>query len=197
MTAVSRLWSICLSISLSQGEMRIEQFSWQAGWVPAVQTVFGGVGGLPAFFVVARWNSCPSSSSTSFVLVYYSRGDEAPLGMFSYRSRSQWIIIRRIHQQCSCNFERLKKKRQENGSDRRKKARGRENKLYILVSIDTVCKTMVLLTIFPLFPFSFSSQLLPFLLFLCSTHPVWLRKPQFFRQLVRKGPCQAFNTISN
>lgn len=52
--------------------------------------VSGGAGGvvldLTVFFVVARWNSCLSSPSTPFVLVYYSRGDEAPLGMFSYRS---------------------------------------------------------------------------------------------------------------
>lgn len=53
----------------------------------AVLVVDGGVEDLTVFFVVARWNSCLSPSlSTPFVLVYYSGGDEAPLGMFSYRS---------------------------------------------------------------------------------------------------------------
>lgn len=41
---------------------------------------------LNVLFVVARRIPCLSSSSTPFVLVHYSWSDEAPLGMFTYRS---------------------------------------------------------------------------------------------------------------
>lgn len=165
---------------------------------------------LTVFFVVAQWNSCLSPLLPSPLLLFLSITAgvmRLPWACSATEAQSQWIIIFKIHQQGGGNFERLgKKKRRTKTAKIEKKERRSGKKLkghYISQQQAAAC--ILPLTTFHLKmrPF-FSSNIArshhicfpPYCFCAQRTHSLAV-KASVLSQLVRKGPCQAFHTISN
>lgn len=98
---------------------------WWDGW--------GGGGGgkdLTVFFVVAQWNSLLSPLLRSSLLLFLSITAgvmRLPWACSATEAQSQRIIIFKIHQQGSCNFERLGKKRSRKTAKTKEKIRKEKN----------------------------------------------------------------------